>query len=412
MAKTGPNVFDQLGIDIKGKSPGEVLRELRDSHPELLLLNQGWSDAYLTQSVAEMMRDAAKDQPRPYKGTNQKPPSYFSTSTKQRESYDLAMKARQKAIQSNQPRPLPVEAHKNPAKYFGIYQPSESYYDGPMDLVRIPNRFELSEGPHETKSERPHETKIDNKKLANVYSQIQDQRRAIFGLPSEALQNADQPNQSIQLPREASENPLVYVTEALKSNSDTIDAKLLKKAIASLDSKKALTEAGDLLGATPKEIIKELQVELSKRGLYNYNIDGIVGHRTKKAMLNLLSSSEYPGSNLDKPQRKRKTPNEHVLELQSKLIDLGLYSGKPTGVMDTGTRHGIMALQELLANNNLYDGKIDGIYGKKTIDGLRTLEGLRYDLAAQGAAEEDPIFSYFNPYQETPNVTDYSDFRM
>lgn len=411
MAKTGQNVFDQLGIDINGKSPGEVLRELRDFHPELLLLNQGWSDAYLTQSVAEMMRDAAKDQPRQYRGTNQKPPSYFSTSTKQRESYDLAMKARQKAIQSNQPRPLPVEASKNPAKYFGIYQPSESYYDGP---ARIHNRLEFDSpgGSYKTKSERPYKTKIDNKQLANVYSQIQDQRRSIFGFPSETLQNAGQSNQSIQLPREASENPLVYITEVLKSNSDTIDAKLLKKAIASLDSKKALTEAGDILGASPKEIIKELQVELSKRGLYNYNIDGIVGQRTKKAMLNLLSPSEGLGSGLDKPQSKGKNSRKYVLAIQSKLIDMGFYEGEPTGVMDGKTREGIKGLQTLLAENNLYDGKIDGIYGKKTIDGLRTLEGLRYDLAAQGAAEEDPIFSYFNPYQETPDVTDYSDFRM
>lgn len=412
MAKTGQNVFDQLGIDIKGKSPGEVLRELRDSHPELLLLNQGWSDAYLTQSVAEMMRDAAKDQPRTSRGTNQKPTPYFSASTKQRESHDLAMKARQKAIQSNQPKPLPREARKNPAQYFGIYQPSE--YEAPMELARFSNRLDLPDGYHESyKSESEPEPEIDNKKLANVYSQIQDQRRAIFGLPSETLQNAAQSNQSIQLPREASENPLVYVTEVLKSNSDTIDARLLKKAIASLDSKKALTEAGDLLGVNPKEIIKGLQVELSKRGLYNYNIDGIVGWRTKKAMLNLLSPSEDPGSDLDKPQSKRKTPRESVLKLQSKLIDMGFYEGEPTGVMDTGTRSGIMELQELLARNGLYDGKIDGIYGKKTIKGLKDLEKLQYDLAAQGYSGVEQFMPIMMPpYLETSDVTDYSDFRM
>lgn len=407
MANTGQDLFSQLGIDTRGKAPVEVWRELRDSHPEIFhkleyvatkTLDQYLSDRDL---VKHMTDSVAKDRAR----TKQKT---------ERDRYDAKY------------------GDSFPARIMtGLAAtPFGRIHDSELDAINEPlaseQRKRRSEYERKAKGadrdtwvratkENTRLDRIDERGIQLVARMMKNPSQS-FGI------TIDQPEEFNWLSREARQNPLIYVTEALRNNYGTVDAKLLRQAISAIDSKKALAEAGDILGTDPKLIITELQKELNRRGLYNYKIDGIGGWRTKEAMLSLLPPGEDMGPEpagykkyLDKPQPRRKDPKEHVAEVQSKLQEIGVYAGGITGTMDEETRDGIEALQELLARNGLYDGKIDGIYGKKTIKGVKELEKLGYDLAAQGYSGAERFMSspyYADSVGETPDVTDYSDFRM
>lgn len=407
MANTGQDLFNQLGIDTRGKAPVEVWRELRDSHPEIFhKLEQVATktlDQYLSdRDLVEHMTDSvAKDRAR------------------------IKQKAERDRYDAKYGDSFPARMMTGLAA-----TPFGRIHDSELDAINEPlaseQRKRRSEYEKKAKGadrdtwvratkENTRLDRIDERGIQLVARMMKNPSQS-FGI------TIDQPEEFNWLSREARQNPLIYVTEALRNNYGTVDAKLLRQAISAIDSKKALAEAGDILGTDPKLIIKELQKELNRRGLYNYNIDGIGGWRTKEAMLSLLPPGEDMGPEpagykkyLDKPQPRGKSPKEHVAEIQAKLQEMGVYAGGITGTMDEETRDGIKELQDLLKRNGLYDGKIDGIYGKKTIKGVKELEKLGYDLAANGYSGVEDFMSspYYVDYAiKAPDVTDYSDFRM
>jgi peptidoglycan hydrolase-like protein with peptidoglycan-binding domain len=101
--------------------------------------------------------------------------------------------------------------------------------------------------------------------------------------------------------------------------------------------------------AAADPLVKEVQAELSRRGLYEGTVDGLTGRNTQAAIRTFESSAGLPVTGETSPKllsALRQTPaaaapSDEVLQVQRALVRLGMGTIKADGVTGEATRSAI-----------------------------------------------------------------------
>ncbi|MFK3960873.1 peptidoglycan-binding protein [Guptibacillus hwajinpoensis] len=159
-----------------------------------------------------------------------------------------------------------------------------------------------------------------------------------------------------------------------KADSTTISA----LANASSSSSKSSSSSSDISIGMRGSAVTDLQSKLKSKGYYTYNVDGIFGQITKKAVQDF--------------QKAKGLSQTGVAD--SKTLSALSESGnaaKPTSGLTIGSRgSAVTNLQQLLNDRGYYSYNIDGIFGSITQKAVKEFQSI-VGLQATGIADDKTI---------------------
>ncbi|WP_371017811.1 peptidoglycan-binding protein [Pseudalkalibacillus sp. JSM 102089] len=159
-----------------------------------------------------------------------------------------------------------------------------------------------------------------------------------------------------------------------KADSTTISA----LANASSSSSKSSSSSSDISIGMRGSAVTDLQSKLKSKGYYTYNVDGIFGQITKKAVQDF--------------QKAKGLSQTGVAD--SKTLSALSESGnaaKPTSGLTVGSRgSAVTNLQQLLKDRGYYSYNIDGIFGSITQKAVKEFQSI-VGLQATGIADDKTI---------------------
>ncbi|MDO6658271.1 peptidoglycan-binding protein [Anaerobacillus sp. 1_MG-2023] len=159
-----------------------------------------------------------------------------------------------------------------------------------------------------------------------------------------------------------------------KADSTTLNA----LANASSSSSKSSSSSSDISIGMRGSAVTDLQSKLKAKGYYTYNVDGIFGQITKKAVQDFQKAKGLSQTGV---------ADSKTLSALSESGD----GAKPTSGLTVGSRgSAVTNLQQLLKDRGYYSYNIDGIFGSITQKAVKEFQSI-VGLQATGIADDKTI---------------------